>query len=71
MRKVPSSMNNRRPAGSSDSEWLETVTTYAHDPRRLRDRKAPLPNSPSSRSPGPLLSGAAFSAAADHKPSRD
>ena len=71
MRKLPTSMNNRQPASSSDSEWQDTVTPYANNPGRQRDRTVPLRNPPPSRNPSPLLSGTAFSADADHKPPRE
>lgn len=71
MRNLPTSMNNRRPAGSSDSEWEESTATYAHNPGRPRDRAVPLRNPPPNRNPGPPLSGAAFGAEPDYKPSQD
>lgn len=69
MSKVSTSMNNRKPAGSRDSEWRDSSALYASTPTGPRVRKVPPPSAPRSRH-GPALSGAVLTAGPDRKPPR-
>ena len=68
MNKVPTSMNNRQPAGSRDSEWQDSSAPYARTPSGPRVRKVPARLSAPGSYRSPLLSKAVLTSDPDSKP---
>lgn len=68
MRKVPTSMNNRKPAGSRDCEWQGSSAPFANSPTGTRTRTGPAHRAAPIGYSAPVLAGAALTADPDSKP---
>ena len=60
MASDPTSMNNRKPGGSRDSERQQTMTPRLIDRGALPARQTPQRNAAPQRVSGPVLSGTAL-----------
>jgi hypothetical protein len=67
MRRTPTSMNNRQPAGSRDSEQSEAPMSSDAALRAFRVRKTPVRTRSAEPGRGPLLSGAVLGPDQDSK----
>lgn len=70
MRRTPTSMNNRMPAGSRDSEQRDGPMSGDAALRAFLVRKTPARARSAEPGRGPLLSGAVFGPDPDGKPPR-
>jgi hypothetical protein len=70
MRSTPTSMNNRQPAGSRDSEQYDAPMSRDAALRAFLVRKTPARTRTADPGRGPLLSGGAFGSDPHSKPLR-